>query len=224
MRAPLNAVSLLLVAVNLLPIAGVVWLGWDAFVLLMLYWLETAIIGFWTVVRLIAAPTAVDVNGKTLDRMSLAGRLAVGGFVAVHAGIFMTVHFIFLWVLFSGAWATHIHGIGSFVGEMVVGTDLWIPLAFLFLVRGAMVMGPAVRRRLGIVGEAREPGAADNPVVGLYMRIVVMQITIIAGAWFAMLAGDTVGPLVLLVLLKTLIDVFYDAFARHAGIDKAAAG
>ena len=30
---------------------GVIFWGWDAFVLLILYWLETAVIAFWTVVR-----------------------------------------------------------------------------------------------------------------------------------------------------------------------------
>ena len=44
---------LILVAANLLPIVGVVFWGWDAFVLLMLYWLETAVIGFWTIVRVV---------------------------------------------------------------------------------------------------------------------------------------------------------------------------
>jgi hypothetical protein len=225
MRAPLNLASLLLVAANLLPIAGVVWWGWDAFVLLMLYWLETAIIGFWTIVHLIAAPTSVDVSGKRLDRMSLVGRMALGAFITVHAGIFMAVHFVFLWTLFSGDWSSKIHGPGDFVRVMIVGTDLWIPLAFLFLVRGVMVMGPSVRRRLAVVPDAEtEPAALENPVLGLYVRIVVMQVTIILGAWFALLAGDTIGPLLLLIALKTAIDIFYDAITRHVAGKATEAG
>ena len=222
---PVNASTLLLVAANLLPIAGVVWWGWDAFVLLMLYWLETAIIGFWTIVRLVVSPTAVDVSGKPLDQMSVAARVGLGAFITVHAGIFMTVHFIFLWALFSGSWSSEIHGVGDFVRVMIVGTDLWIPLAFLFVVRGAMLMGLPLRRRLGIVAEqAAEPTGPENPVIGLYVRIIVMQVTIILGAWFAILAGDGVGPLILLIVLKTLADVFYDAISRQIGSSKAEAG
>jgi hypothetical protein len=37
---------LILVAANLVPLVGVIFWGWDAFVLLMLYWLETAVIAF----------------------------------------------------------------------------------------------------------------------------------------------------------------------------------
>jgi hypothetical protein len=225
MPARFNVMTLLLVAANLLPIAGVVWWGWDAFVLLMLYWLETAIIGFWTIVRLIAAPTAVDVSGKPLNEVGIAGRIALGAFIAVHAGIFMAVHFIFLWALFSGAWAERIDGVGSFIREMVIGTDLWLPLAFLFLVRGALVLGPAVRRRLGMVADARPDETGDeNPVHGLYIRIVVMQFTIIVGAWFAVLAGDSVGPLILLIGLKTAVDLFSDRLAHRAAARGAEAG
>lgn len=221
----MNLSIVLLVAANLLPIVGVVFWGWDAFVLLMLYWLETAIVGFWTAARIVVSPTAVDVNGKRLDGMSLTGRVAVAAFITVHAGIFMIVHFVFLWALFSGEWADRIHGPGDFVREMVVGTDLWIPLALLFVVRGAPVVGPPIRRRLGmIVPESADRPSAENPVLGLYVRIFVMQATIIIGAWFAILAGDSIAPLVLLVVLKTVVEVFYDAIMRRAEAGEAKAG
>ena len=44
MRAVLKPPALLLLAANLIPLVGVLVWGWDAFVLLMLYWLETAVI------------------------------------------------------------------------------------------------------------------------------------------------------------------------------------
>ena len=214
-----------LVAANLLPLAGVVWWGWDAFVLLILYWMETAIIGFWTVLRVVVVPSKIDVNGTPMNQVGLPGRIALGLFILVHAGIFMTVHFVFLWALFSGGWSQSIHSVGSFFSDLVIGTDLWIPLAFLFLVRGGLALAPVVRRRLGIVdAELDARDVKDNPLAGLYIRIFVMQFTIIVGAWFAMLAGDTVGPLVLLVLLKTIVDLFYERIGRHIGMgaEKAA--
>ena len=208
--------ALILVAANSLPIIGVVFWGWDAFVLLMLYWLETAIIGFWTIVRLVS----MDADGRADIRFGsrsgrALGRLGVGLFFTVHASIFMTVHFIFLWALFSGAWSARIHGIGDFIREMVIGTGLWLPLAVLFLVRGAVILGPAIRRRLGFtpVG-APEPATGQSVLLGLYLRIVVMQVAIILGAWMALLAGS-VGALVLLVVLKTIVDVYFDPIARH---------
>jgi hypothetical protein len=45
-RLLLRPSVLILVAANLVPLIGVIFWGWDAFVLLMLYWLETAVIAF----------------------------------------------------------------------------------------------------------------------------------------------------------------------------------
>jgi hypothetical protein len=41
-----------LIAANLIPLFGVVHWGWDLFVLMTAYWLETGIIGFYTAVRI----------------------------------------------------------------------------------------------------------------------------------------------------------------------------
>ena len=40
--------SMILILSNLVPLAGILFWGWDTFVLLCLYCLETAVIGFWT--------------------------------------------------------------------------------------------------------------------------------------------------------------------------------
>ena len=48
--------TLILIAANLVPLLGVFLWGWDAFVLLVLYWLETAVIAFWTIVRIATQP------------------------------------------------------------------------------------------------------------------------------------------------------------------------
>ena len=63
--------ALILLAVILVPLIGVTAWGWDAFVLLMLYWLETAVIAFWTIVRIgLMTP-------ETLGDMKLGGKEGV---------------------------------------------------------------------------------------------------------------------------------------------------
>jgi hypothetical protein len=49
---------------------------------------------------------------------------------------------------------------------------------------------------------------------GLYIRIVVMQVTIILGAWFAMLIG-TAGALVFLIAIKTAVDLSFQIVAER---------
>jgi hypothetical protein len=78
-----------LVAANLLPLLGLVFLRWDIGTLLLLYWAETAIIGAGTIVE-----AAVITHGKALLALP---------FFLVHAGLFMGVHLVFLIGLFLGS-------------------------------------------------------------------------------------------------------------------------
>ena len=222
MRSLLSLPLLFLIGANLLPLAGVFFWGWDAFVLLILYWLETAIIGFWTALRIVINPSTIDVNGRPMNQMGLGGRIGLALFIAVHAGIFMAVHLVFLWGLFSGDWSGRIHGIGDFVRELIIGTDLWIPLVLLFVVRGWLVLSPPVRCRwVWPGGRGGVIAGGDNFIVDLYLRIFVMQATIIIGAWFALMAGSSTAALALLVVLKTAAEVSYDAIMRQVAKEQA---
>jgi hypothetical protein len=213
-RLLLRPATLILIAANLVPIVGVILWGWDAFILLMLYWLETAVIAFWTTVRIATMPRDAlgDIKFDGSDKP--AAPLALAAFFTVHAGIFMGVHFVFLWTLFSGDWSQKIHGPRSFIELIVIDTGLWLPLAVLFVVRGALIMfdsiEPWLRRRFRIApARADERGLlspSETLLSGLYARIVVMQVTIIFGAWFALLIG-TAGAYIFLIAIKTAIDV-----------------
>jgi hypothetical protein len=148
MRSVLKPAALILLAANLVPLIGVLAWGWDAFVLLVLYWLETAVVAFWTVLR-IATMRRGSLGALKFDHQpGPASPIAMAAFITLHAGIFMGVHFMFLWTLFSGEWSKKIHGVGAFIDQLVIGTDLWIPLAVLFIVHGALMGFNAVKPML----------------------------------------------------------------------------
>lgn len=216
-RTLLSPSTIILFVTNLVPLGGVIFWGWDAFVLLMLYWLETAVIAFWTVVRIATMPRAEldDIQLKDAAGRS-APPLALAAFFTLHAGIFMGVHFLFLWELFADDWARKIHGVRDFFDQIIVATGLWAPLVMLFVGRGLVAMYESVRPHLPrLVG--RPPTARDHHratmlspgetlLFGLYIRIFVMQVTIILGAWFALLIG-TPGAYAFLIAVKTAIDI-----------------
>jgi hypothetical protein len=223
----LHPSTLILIAANLLPLVGVAFWQWDAFLLLMLYWMDTAVIAFWAMVRIATTPRdrlhdlRISSGGKSID-----SPWAIVAFFTVHAGIFMAVHFLFLWELFAGAWAGKIHGPGDFVRLIIVESRLWIPLAGLMLGRGISFLFHLARpRTLQRLEHALFPGRPDQiaaqvqagsvggEIGALYARVVIMQIAIILGGFLSMLLGS-MAPFVILILLKTAVDV-----AIHIAVD-----
>lgn len=194
-------VPAVLILSNLVPLAGLLWWGWDAFVLLCLYWLETAVIGFWTILRLVT----MSRNPGSAAGRSIAGALALGGFFTVHAGLFMTVHMLFIFTLFAGPWAARIHDGRDFIRLIVIGMGLWIPLVAMFAGQGAIFINDAVNRF--VFGKAMPGGTDTGDVVGgLYKRIVIMHVAILGGAFIAQAIGRT-APLIVLVLIKTALEI-----------------
>jgi hypothetical protein len=190
---------------NLIPLAGVIFWGWDVFVLLVLYWLETAVIGFWTIVRVLLVSSG---GSPTLNRMAarILGRGVTALFLTVHAGIFMTVHFLFLWSLFAGHWTDVIHTPADFIRLIVIDSGLWLPLLILFLVRGWFVLRDVVLGETDVEGDV---------IGGLYARIVVMQLAIIFGGWVTILVGGGIGTLALLVVGKIILEVYAGRITAH---------
>jgi Family of unknown function (DUF6498) len=223
-RYLLHPSTLLLLFTNLLPLVGVICWRWDAFLLLMLYWMETAIIGFWTIVRIgVSPPGAMGplyVNGKPTS-----SRAALVGFFIVHSGMFMGVHFVFLWSLFSGEWGDKVHGPESFVDQVVLQTGLWAPLAAFFISRGLIFvfhdLKPDLLQNLerALFGRVVQPRTAPPPsdpgqvLFGFYGRIVMMQVAIIFGAFLSEAFGSIV-PFVLLIVIKTGVDL-----SMHVALD-----
>jgi hypothetical protein len=133
-RHRLSVVAIVIsLASNLIPLFGVLFWGWDTFQLLMLYWMETVIVAFWTIRRLARlAPEecgAFKVNGVTQP----ATPSILVGFFSAHAGLFIIVHLVLLWAFFSAAWLKNIHDAASFFSELFLANGIWVALVLFFI-------------------------------------------------------------------------------------------
>lgn len=208
-----------LVAANLVPLAGVIWWGWDAFLLLCLYWAETAAIGFWTILQIMT----LQFENRSAARGAFAA-LSYGVFFTIHSGIFMSVHMIFLWSIFSGKWSADVHGVQEFIRVIIIRTGLWIPLVALFAARGAFFVNDVVNRF--VFARAGPDGPRDDAVgrvvAAFYQRIVLMHVAIILGGIAAVKLGS-LAPLVVLILAKTALDTGIHVLLKLGGDSKPAA-
>lgn len=179
--------SLALIAANLVPLAGVLLFGWSAGHLMALFWAESAVIGFYTVL-------------KTIVVGRLAAIVAVPFFVG-HFGGFMAIHFMFIYYFFiRGLQAA---GPEPGVREALLGVfiPMWPALAAFFVSHGVSFV-------VNFVGRREHAGATVAAVTGApYKRIMVMQFAIIIGGWIVMALNNPVPALVLLCVLKTVVDL-----------------
>lgn len=206
---------------NLVPLAGVLYWNWDPFQLLMLYWMETVITAGFALARLGNVPKEllgkIKING--IERPATHRNMIE--LFGTMAGLFISVHFLFLWLLFSGDWTKTVRGPISFVQVFVFQSGAWIALLFALLAGAVAFLTSPTRPQFARDLQARLFGAriAEDPetldeathgvgaaVGGMLGRIVIMQVAVIFGAMLAKTYG-TQAPLLIVIGLKTLSDL-----------------
>ena len=201
--------TLLTIGFHLLMLLGVWIYGWSAYSLLILYWLETLVIGLWTVVLIAATPRQPIriFSGSTTQATTGIGMAL---FVLAHAGIFMFVHLFMLQGIFdldfgSGA----IFDLAGII-TLVLDGRLWLPLAGLFLIR-ALVTFESLRKR----------DSVDRQLIGFYFRIVVMQFAILGGGFLGFFIGAQ-AALIMLVIVRVGFELAIPSIEDYveAHIDK----
>ncbi|MGH7887492.1 MAG: DUF6498-containing protein [Candidatus Binatia bacterium] len=186
--ASINSLSSLsLIAVNLLPLVGVMLFGWKLGNLMVLYWAESAVIGLWNSVKL-------AVVGKW------AAFFVVPFFVG-HFGGFMAGHFMFVYYLFvrdPGA-AGPEPGVWQALFELF--TPLQSSIFSLFVSHGVSFFTNFIGRREYLGAKLKQQMAEP------YKRIVVMHVTVIAGGFLTLALRTPEAALLLLIMLKTGADL-----------------
>jgi len=203
-----SASLLALIAANAAPLAGVLLFGWDAAALVLLYWTENLIVGFYNVLRM------------ALVRMSPpaahASKLFLIPFFCFHYSGFCAVHGFFLIVLFKVADPNQAFPSPSLPGPLVfvellggVFAALWrnLPPGLLWPMAALAVSHGVSFVQNYLLGGERERFTLKRLMAQPYKRIVLLHVAILFGAMPVMLLGSPTPILALLVILKIALDV-----------------
>ncbi len=196
-----DASLLFLLLVNLLPLYGIVRLDWDVAALMILYWSENLVLGFYTLL-------------KMLLRSPLAG-LFSGLFFCIHYGGFCAVHGLFLLTFltdvepkfFSGEpWPLFLVFVQLLIEVVQQVLDL-APPAWLYAFLGLFVSHGVSFLANFVLVEERDRLSLRQLMGAPYGRIVVLHIAIILGGFAVMALGQPLGMLLVLIALKLGLDI-----------------
>jgi hypothetical protein len=199
-------------AVNLAPVIGVLFWGWSASALMVLYWIENLVIGVANIARMGA-------SGLAHGRVGVVSALAFIPFFALHYGIFCLVHGVFVFTFFGGGLGRldvlsslngpfdlprllrAVHSARPGLGAGVWAIVVWQIVQFL-----VFYLGAGTFRRVDPVTQMMAP----------YRRIIILHVTIMAAGVVVIALGAPMIGLLVLALLKAGFDIFADGRAGEA--------
>src|SRR3954447_2666480 len=187
-----------LVVANAIPLVGVLFLGWNVWTILTIYWLENGVVGVFNVLKM-AKAAGPEPTGRSA--MLYNGRPVVGGaaakatlipFFLIHYGIFWVVHGIFVLTL------PQFHAFG---GESAgIAND---PMAVLFLLIG-LALSHGVSYWFNYIGRGEYlRTSVSRQMAAPYPRLFILHLTIIVGGMAIAMTGAPSAAVLILVLLKT---------------------
>jgi hypothetical protein len=187
-----TASLVVLVLANAVPIAGVLFLGWTVFPIVLLYWLENVVIGAFNVAKmLLARPQEIAYN---------LGKLFIVPFFIVHFGMFTYGHGVLILALFGPKGTEAFDVLGS-VPPAIRANQLGWAVVALIVSHGLSFYWNYLEN-----GEYRR-ASLQTLMAQPYGRVVVLHLAVLFGGWIVLLLGSPVLALVLLVVLKTAADV-----------------
>ena len=179
----------LLIISNVITILLAVFQGWNYLTLLLVYWFQSVIIGFFNVIRILSlknfSTVDIKINGQPVKDPKVA-KLSVASFFALHYGIFHLVYLFFI-------------SFDVFFGES--GADTSIDMSYVLLAALIFFVNHLFsyfHNRERDVGKQNLGRLMAFP----YARIIPMHFTIIFGGFLG-------GPILLVffLVLKTIADV-----------------
>jgi len=188
-----------LVLANVVPLVGVAGFGWDLHSLLVVYWLESAVVGLAYVAKIRRAEgeddsdglPSIGLNERPIDSFVGESNGVIAVFFLSHYGLFWVGHGVFV-LLFPLFFPGIEPASPSVVAAAAVGLAAYHAISY----------------RVNYVGEREyERNGPVTLMIEPYRRVFVLHLTVLFGGFAVATIGAPVGALVVMVLVKTALDL-----------------
>lgn len=184
---------------NFVPLFGVIFFNWQVSSLLTLYWAESGVIGFYTVLKMMRSErksvhdkmNEEELKNKKLEGHNILVKSLISFFFICHFGLFMFVHGIFLLAFFSDFES---FGQVSFSGVIVALFCLLVSHGISFYenyLKNEEYKKYSLKKLMGLP----------------YYRIFVMHVIVISTGFIAVVMDQRIWSLLLLIVFKILFDL-----------------
>ncbi len=187
--------AILLILVNLLPIYGVIFLNWNPFDVILLYWTENIVIGMFNFFRMLFAQgkapfgmVSSSLGGGTPGGFAM--NLGLGIFFLFHYGMFTFVHGVFVGFLVFPKTTFFLNGDFSGIGIFMLALTISHGFSFLY---NYIWKKEYLERNV------------QQQMMAPYGRIVVIHLTIILGGFVSMFLPNY--AIIIFVIIKIIVDL-----------------
>ncbi len=202
----IRASGLVLILANLIPLIGVIFYGWNAVLVLALFWIENLIIGAFNVLKMV---TVVVYRSEW-------AKLFLAVFFIIHYGLFWTGHGLFLWSIlgFESIAPEDVFG-REFPGLLdLVAEGVAILVSFIHMHTPVIWLGIAgllLSHLVAFIEQFILRGEVFNKDVGKlmsepYKHVIALHAGLLGGAFLLNYFNSPVWLLALIVALKMLHD------------------
>lgn len=195
-KSPLS--PLFLVLANIVPVLGVIFYGWDIADILFLYWYESAIIGFYNILKILAHKGKSEIH----PLLYMIPKLYAAVVFAIMFGGLMFIHVFLIYAIATVEISTGYIDIGAFEPTIIaMFAATWTGILSLFISHGYSFIDNYFR------GGERERSILKTLLTLPFSRIWLMQVTLICGAFLTLIFGRHLYLLLLFIALKTAADL-----------------
>ncbi|MRX27239.1 DUF6498-containing protein [Kangiella sp. HZ709] len=200
---------ILLLALNLIPLIGVILWQWDIFIVIWLFWLENAVIGAFNCLKILASKGGDQLS---VTPKSWRSNIGLAVFFVFHYGFFTSAHAMIILEIFSKSFDGEPWDIWHWTWSWLQSIDGTLWLAVLAMV--AYWLFDTIQFYLH-ESSNKQP---SKQMVEPYSRIIIAHVVLLLGAIFVVKFGFELAVIILLVLIKMLVN-FTDMVKKQTATD-----
>lgn len=204
MNASKKTSNTVLILANLVPLIGVLFLGWDGKGIIVIYILETIMIGLINALKML---TVYFINGTKKEPAPSAGD-NISGFALIPFFLFHYNFFVFvqsvLFFAFSSMWEPMGKGIEPF--NLVGQFSLYINQETAWALGSLLIANLTYFVNDFVLNDKYKTQTISGLMFAPYKRIFLQQFLVILGGFIFMLTGGISFVMGLFVILKIVAD------------------